>query len=141
MTLTRQLNKMGRTVTRTVTTSRSNLSNNALIVAAELLGKFLVGQRIRGSDIDLLNQLMINLCGHTHTWVDLYGQHTYGNQDGDGYSNGRTTTRTTSRAFEGAGLPPPTLSGYRIYANHVNFGIDLHNQILSHSHTSIDQES
>ena len=132
---------MGYSTSRTVTTSRSNTSNNALILASELLNRFLVGQRIRGIDIDALNQLMINLCGHTHTWSDLVGQHTYGNRDDNNYGNGRTSTRTTSAAFSGMGFAPPTLSGYRIYADHINFGIDLHNQLLSHSHTTLDQDN
>lgn len=132
---------MGYSASRTVTTSRSNMSNNALILGAELLNRFLVGQRVRGSDIDALNQLMLNLCGHTHTWADLTGQHTYGNRDDDNYGAGRTTNRTTSPAFTGLGFPPPTLSGYRVYANHINFAIDLHNQLINHSHTSLDQEN
>ena len=127
--------------TRTVTTSTSNLSNNIVITAGYLLSNILVGSRIRGSDIMVLNQLMALLAGHTHTWVDLYGQHIGGNYDTEGYGGGKDTSRTVDPAISGAGTAPNTMPNTQIYATHVNFGIDLHNQVINHSHVTVDQES
>ena len=127
--------------TRTVTTSTSNLSNNILISASTVLGNVLVGSRIRGSDIRIINQLMVDLCGHTHTWNDLFGQHTGGNKDPTGYGAGVGTRRTVDPAVPGVGSPPNTGGGFRIYADDVNFGINLHNQVINHSHRTVDQES
>ena len=126
--------------TRTVTTSRSNLSNNALITAGYLLNAITVGSRVRGNDVRILNQLMADLCGHTHTWQDLSHIHTAGNQDPGGWGSGQYTQRRTDPAVPGVGFPPSTTSGGRINANDINFGISLHNQVANHNHQTIDQE-
>jgi hypothetical protein len=125
--------------TRTVTTSRSNLSNNALITAGYLLNAINVGSRIRGSDIRVLNQLMVDLCGHTHTWQDLSGLHVAGNFDTEGYGSGQSVQRRTDPAVPGAGFPPSTTSGGRINADDINFGVRLHNQVADHNHQTVDQ--
>lgn len=126
---------------RIATTSKSNISNNAMVVAIDLLSKIVVGARIRGSDIEALNTLMRTLCGHTHTWEDKYGEHTYGNLNPDGYSADSFIVRTTDPAIPGVGFAPYTPTGNRIYAGHVNFGIDLHNQLLAHTHQTVNQET
>jgi hypothetical protein len=126
--------------TRTVTTSRSNLSNNALITAGYLLNAINVGSRIRGNDIRVLNQLMADLCGHTHTWQDLSHIHIGGNLDPGGWGSGEYASRRTDPAVPGVGFPPSTTAGGRINSDDVNFGIRLHNQVAVHSHQTVDQE-
>jgi len=126
--------------TRTVTTSRSNLSNNALITAGYLLNAITVGGRIRGTDIRTLNQLMVSLCGHTHTWQDLTHIHISGNLDPQGWGSGEYIQRTTDPAVPGVGFPPSTMPGGRIIADDINFGISLHNQVANHNHRVVDQE-
>ena len=94
-------------------------------------GYFNAGNVIYASHLTYLRDMINSVCGHTHTIRDYYKMHTYGNTDGDGY-----TDDTSGGAGYDSGLSVG--AGGIIYASHHNDLAGAVNSVQSHSHSWTD---
>ncbi len=126
-------------------TEPQNLGGISFVTSiANLAAEIGSGITIRASHFATLGSLMLTANNHYHAWTDTYGMKTYGNTNGAGYA-GDPGSQISNVRVNALGTNPGLLSGVTsgsiARTSHINYMINIYNNLYNHRHTTNDRTS
>jgi len=133
---------MAERVVTTTTASASLGGANYTGQVSTLNNKFIRNTIIRAEHFSDMASLFITATGHTHDWVDRYGQKTFGNTNPNGYSNrGSQETNSVAAIDTNFGFLDGVAQEQIVDRNHYNYFISIYNVLRNHKHSTEDSTS
>jgi hypothetical protein len=128
------------TRTTTTTTASASLGGSSFTGRVSALNaKFTSNTVIKADHIVDLANLLIEAAGHTHGWTDMFGMHTGGNFNTEGYAARGSTEANSVQAIDtNFGLLDGASVGELIDRSHSNYCITIYNGLRNHHHTTED---
>ena len=133
---------MGSRATTTTTASASLGGSSFTSSVSALNSKFTSNTLVKAEHFVDLANLLIQAAGHTHDWTDMFGMHTSGNLNPDGYSpRGSTEANSVQAISTDFGLLYGVSQGEIVDRSHFNYCVTVYNGLRNHHHSTEDATS
>jgi hypothetical protein len=129
-----------KTRTTTTTTASASLGGSSFTGRVSALNaKFTSNTVIKAEHFVDLANLLIEAAGHTHDWTDMFGMHTGGNFNNEGYAaRGSTEPNSVQAIATNFGLLDGSSVGELVDRSHFNYMVTVYNGLRNHNHTTED---